>query len=66
MARKTTTSNAVKARWKAKNYKSYQVNLRLDTDADLIQFVESRKDQIGTSAVFRDALRCYNEANLDN
>ena len=53
MARKTTTSSEVKNRWTAKTYKRYQVSLRKDDDANLIAFVESVKDTIGVTDIFR-------------
>lgn len=53
MARKTTTSNEVKARWEAANYKKYLVRLRLDTDAELIEFLDSNKETHGTTELFR-------------
>ena len=53
MARKTTTSSEVKNRWNAKTYKRYQVSLRKDDDANLIAFVESFKDTIGVTDIFR-------------
>lgn len=53
MARKTTTSSEVKNRWNAKTYKRYQVSLRKDDDANLIAFVESVKDTIGVTEIFR-------------
>lgn len=56
MARKTTTSSEVKMRWMKANYKRYQVQLRLDTDKDLIDFIESNKEQHGTTELFRAGL----------
>ncbi len=53
MARKTFTSTEVKNRWKKANYKIYQLNLRYDTDADLIAYVESHKEKDGTTEIFR-------------
>lgn len=53
MPRKTTTSSEVKNRWNAKTYKRYQVSLRKDDDADLIAFVESVKDTVGVTDIFR-------------
>jgi len=50
------TSVEVKNRWKVANYKTYQINLRLDQDGDLIQFVEQYKaahDGTGVSDIFR-------------
>lgn len=59
MARKTVTSYEVKKRWKDKMYKSYQLNLRYDTDKDLIDFIEKNKGNIGVTAIVRDALNEY-------
>lgn len=50
---KTKTSSEVKQRWEAKTYKKYLVRLRLDTDAELIDFVEKNKSKIQTSDIFR-------------
>ena len=55
-ARKTTTSNEVKQRWKSKTYKSYIVNLRYDTDQNIIDFVESNKENKGVTPLFREAM----------
>lgn len=41
--RKTTTSTEVKQRWEAKAYKKYMIRLRLDTDKDLIEYIEQKK-----------------------
>ena len=55
--RKTTTSTEVKQRWIDKTYKRYVVSLRQDTQADLIELVESRKNAgQGTSDIFTEAL----------
>ena len=51
--RKTTTSAEVKNRWNSKTYKRYQVSLRKDEDAELIEFVESVKGKIGVTDIFR-------------
>ena len=56
MARKTTTSTEVKNRWNAQNYKTYRINLRVDQDRDLIDFVEKYKadhDDKGVTDIFR-------------
>ena len=48
------TSPEVKNRWKSANYKTYQINLRLDQDAELIQFVEAykaKRTEAGTPTV---------------
>ena len=54
---KTTTSTEVKQRWEKENYSRYVVRLRKDTDAELIDLIEARK-QAGenTTEIFRDAL----------
>lgn len=57
MARKTVTSTEVKQRWEKKAYIRYMVRLRHDTDQDLIDWIDERKDTIGTSAIFRDGAR---------
>lgn len=57
--RKTTTSTEVKQRWMAKAYKRYVISLRHDTDAELIAYLEERKDTIGTTQIFREALQDY-------
>ena len=54
--RKTTTSTEVKARYNAKVYKRYQVYLRQDDDADLIQLIEENKERYGTTEIFRAGL----------
>lgn len=59
MARKTHTSNEVKNRWKAKAYKSYNINLRYDRDQKLIDYIEKHKGGIGTTEIFREALDEY-------
>ena len=65
-ARKTTTSNEVKQRWKNKTYKAYQVNLRKDEDADLIEFVEElrKSDKIGTTDIFRIGIETIKKEGL--
>ena len=54
--RKTTTSSEVKIRWMRANYKRYQVQLRIEDDADLIEFIERNKAQYGTTELFRRGL----------
>ena len=51
------TSSEVKKRWMDANYKSYRVNLRYDNDQDLIDYIEQRKEQFGTTEIFRVALQ---------
>lgn len=59
MARKTHTSTEVKQRWIAKAYKRYNINLRYDTDQELIDWIEKRRKTENTTAVFREALEEY-------
>lgn len=51
--RKTETSTEVKQRWEAKAYKKYLVRLRVDDDAELIQFIDENKEKHGTTELFR-------------
>ena len=37
----------------ANNYKRYQVLLRIEDDADLIDWIESHKESVGTTDLFR-------------
>ena len=55
------TSTAVKARWNAKTYRRYVINLRYDSDMSLIKYLEKNKERLGTSNIFRDALEMYIE-----
>ena len=57
--RKTFTSYEVKRRYEIKTYKQYAIKLRYDDDADLIQYIDQHKDQIGTTEIFRAALEQY-------
>ena len=59
---KTFTSNEVKTRWKQRNYKAYQVNLRYDTDRHLIDYVIGRQEKgQQTSEIFKEALEALVE-----
>ena len=62
--RKTTTSTEVKNRWNAKTYKRYQVSLRKEEDADLIQYVESINGRIGTRDIFRIGIETIKKEGL--
>lgn len=56
MAQKSRTSSAVKNRWNTSHYQFYRVNLNLETDKELIDFVERYKaahDGKGVSDIFR-------------
>ena len=50
------TSTEVKTAWKQRNYKRYEVNFRLDTDKDIIDYIESNKERFGTTEIFRAAM----------
>ena len=50
------TSSEVKKRWLDANYKRYQVNLRYDTDQDIIAYIEANKERFGTTEIFRAAM----------
>ena len=54
--RETAGNTEQKAAWNAKTYKRYQVYLRKDEDADLIQYIEQNKSNLGTTELFRTAL----------
>ena len=43
----------MKNRWNAKTYKRYQVSLRLDEDAELIDFVEQNRKRYNPVDYFR-------------
>lgn len=51
--RKATTSSAVKERWNAKTYRRFTVQLRRDTDADAIAFLDKNRDRYSATDVFR-------------
>ena len=53
MARKTTTSTQVKNRWNVKTYRRVTVNLRQEEDADIIRFMDDRREKIGPTEIFR-------------
>ena len=50
------TSTEVKTAWKQRNYKRYEVNFRLDTDKDIIDYIEAHKERFGTTEIFRAAM----------
>jgi hypothetical protein len=52
----TAGTTEQKAAWNAKTYKRYQVYLRKDEDAELIQYLERNKNRHGTTELFRIAL----------
>lgn len=50
------TSSEVKNRWNAKTYKRFQVNFRVDTDKEIIDYIEAHKERFGTTEIFRAAM----------
>ena len=50
------TSTEVKTAWKQRNYKRYEVNFRLDTDKEIIAYIEASKERFGTTEIFRAAM----------
>lgn len=51
------TSYESKHRWLKANYQRYNINLRFDTDRDLIDYIEQKKDEgMNTTEIFREAL----------
>ena len=50
------TSTEVKTAWKQRNYKRYEVNFRLDTDKEIIAYIEANKERFGTTEIFRAAM----------
>lgn len=57
--RKTVTSYEVKRRYAVKTYKQFTISLRYDEDAELIDYINTHKDEIGTTEIFRSALEQY-------
>lgn len=56
--RKTHTSSAVKARYNKKTYKSYNINLRIKEDAELIDIIERGKQSgLSPTETIRKILR---------
>lgn len=53
------TSNEVKERYYNKTYHSVAVTLRKDDDHDIIVFIEAHKKDVGTTQLFREALKMY-------
>lgn len=51
------TSYEVRQRWDKENLKRYVISLRLEDDADLIDYIEANKKEIGTTEIFRSALQ---------
>ena len=50
------TRSEVKTAWKQRNYKRYEINFRLDTDKEIIAYIEANKERFGTTEIFRAAM----------
>ena len=50
------TSTEVKTAWKQRNYKRCEINFRLDTDQEIIDYIEANKERFGTTEIFRAAM----------
>ena len=50
------TSTEVKQRWIDNNYKRITVNLRYDTDKEIIDYIEANKERFSTTEIFRAAM----------
>lgn len=60
--RKTTTSSEVKYRWIKANYKQYAVSFRFDTDKEIIDYIEKRKENGDKNMdIFREAIEALME-----
>lgn len=55
--KKQSTSYDVIRRWRDKNYKQITIQLRYDTDADILDFIEEHKAEHGVTPLFRDAMK---------
>lgn len=51
------TSYEIRQRWDKENLKRYVISLRLSDDSDLIEYIERNKKEIGTTEIFRKALK---------
>ena len=56
------TRTQINQRWERKAYKKITVRLRVDTDKDLLDYIEKHKDQ-GTTELFRQGIRLLMEHN---
>ena len=46
-------------RWEKNNYKKILLRLRYDSDQDLLDYIDANKEELGTTEIFRVALREY-------
>ena len=56
MKKLSYTSTEVKQRWIDNNYKRITVNLRYDTDKEIIDYIEANKERFSTTEIFRAAM----------
>lgn len=57
IAAQSKASTQVKARWNAKTYKRYQIYLRIEEDAEIINFIEEKKKQLNTTEIFKNGIK---------
>jgi hypothetical protein len=55
------TDPSIRREWDKNNHKFYSIRLRIKDDADLIEYIDSHKAELGTSHIFREALRKFLE-----
>lgn len=56
MSRLSQTKQEIRVAWDAAHYKRYTVKLRLDTDKEIIAYIEAHKERFGTTEIFRAAM----------
>lgn len=56
MSRLSQTKQEIRVAWDAAHYKRYTVKLRLDTDKEIIDYIEANKERFGTTEIFRAAM----------
>ena len=56
MSRLSQTKQEIRVAWDAAHYKRYTVKLRLDTDKEIIAYIEANKERFGTTEIFRAAM----------
>ena len=56
MSRLSQTKQEIRIAWNKAHYKRYVVNLRYDTDQEIINYIEANKERFGTTEIFRAAM----------
>lgn len=46
----------MRQRWDKEHLKRYVISLRIEDDAELIEYIEANKNKVGTTELFRSAL----------